>query len=226
MRAVEQEQRTKAVVTMKKEMTELDNKIKLLRLKISKAEETILKRDRQSLERHQLSISSIASAVDELKLTIEEGKIGKGESEEDIALWSKQIEDDLERADDTTRKIQAAIKAIDLEEQEREATEKHKKNMEFERQLLEQRAEFEKTREDEIEKAAALKPQPSVAAKLPKLSITKFSGKVEDWLPFWGKFESEIDSSNLAKVTKFGYLKELLEKHVRNDIEFHRRRVR
>ena len=219
MRALEQEQRTKAVVTMKKEMTELDNKIKLLRLKISKTEETILKRDRHSLERHQLSISSIASAVDDLKLTIEEGKIGKGESEEDIALWSKQIEDDLERADDTTRKIQAAIKAIDLEEQEREATEKHKKNMEFERQLLEQRAEFEKTREDEIEKAAALKPQPSVAAKLPKLSITKFSGKVEDWLPFWGKFESEIDSSNLAKVTKFGYLKELLEKHVRNDIE-------
>ena len=113
MRALEQEQRTKAVVTMKKEMTELDNKIKLLRLKISKTEETILKRDhRQSLERHQLSISSIASAVDELKLTIVEGKIGKGKSEEDIALWSKQIEDDLERTDDTTRKIQAAIKAI------------------------------------------------------------------------------------------------------------------
>ena len=30
---------------------------------------------------------------------------------------------------------------------------------------------------------------------------------------------SEIDSSNLATLTKFGYLKELLEKHVRNDIE-------
>ena len=51
------------------------------------------------------------------------------------------------------------------------------------------------------------------------LSITKFSGKVEDWLPFWGKFKSEIHSSNLATLTKFGYLKELLEKHMRNDIE-------
>ena len=92
--------------------------------------------------------------------------------------------------------------------------------MEFERQLLEQREEFEKAREHE--KAAALQSgaaKSSVAAKLPKLSITKFSGKVEDWLPFWGKFKSEIDSSNLATLTKFGYLKELLEWHLRNDIE-------
>ena len=64
----------------------MDNKIKLLKLKIAKTEEIILKRDRQALERLQLSISSLASAVDELKLKIEEGKIGKGESEEEIAL--------------------------------------------------------------------------------------------------------------------------------------------
>ena len=31
--------------------------------------------------------------------------------------------------------------------------------------------------------------------------------------------KSEINSSNLAKLTKFGYFKELLEKHVRNDID-------
>ena len=205
---------------MKKEMTELENKIRLLKLKIAKTDEIIHKRDRQALKRLRLSISSLASAVDELKLKVEEGKIGKGESEEEIALWGEDIEYNLERADNMTRKIHDAIKAIYLEEQEREAIEKHKKNMEFERQLLEQREEFEKAREHE--KAAALEsgqPKSSVAAKLPKLSITKFSGKVEDWLPFWGKFKSEIDSSNLAKLTKFGYLKELLEKHVPNDIE-------
>ena len=74
---------------MKKETTELDNKIELLKLKIAKIEEIIPKRDRQVLERLQLSISSLASAVDELKLKIEEGKIGKGESEEEIALWGE-----------------------------------------------------------------------------------------------------------------------------------------
>jgi hypothetical protein len=30
--------------------------------------------------------------------------------------------------------------------------------------------------------------------KLPKLAITKFSGKFSDWLPFWNTFEAEIDS--------------------------------
>ena len=55
--------------------------------------------------------------------------------------------------------------------------------------------------------------------KLPKLSITKFNGRIEEWLPFWGKFISEIDSTNLAPLTKFGYLKELLERHVRTDID-------
>ena len=96
---------------MKKEMTELDNKIKLLKLKIAKTEEIILKRGRQALERLQLSISSLAGAVDELKLKIAEGKIGKGESEEEIALWGEEIEDNLERADNMTRKIHDAIKA-------------------------------------------------------------------------------------------------------------------
>ena len=37
---------------------------------------------------------------------------------------------------------------------------------------------------------------------------------------FWGgKFISEIDLTNLAPLTKFRYLKELLEKHVRADID-------
>ena len=77
--------------------------------------------------------------MDDLKLKIEEGKIGKGESEEEIGLWGEELEDSLDRADNTTRRLHNAIKAIDLEEKEREAMEKHKKNMEFERQLLEQR---------------------------------------------------------------------------------------
>ena len=57
------------------------------------------------------------------------------------------------------------------------------------------------------------------AAKLPKLPITKFNGKIEAWLPFWGKFKSEIDSTDLPALTRFSYLKELLEESVRTDID-------
>ena len=52
-------------------------------------------------------------------------------------------------------------------------------------------------------------------AKLPKLAITKFTGTHLDWLRFWGQFEAEIDRANLATVTKFSYLKELVVPAVR-----------
>ena len=97
-------------------------------------------------------------------------------------LWGEEIEDNLERADNTTRRIRDMIKAILLEEQEREVIEKHKKDMEFERQLLEQREEFEKACEHE--KAAALESgqlKSSVAAKLPKLLIMKFNYTPQTW---------------------------------------------
>ena len=51
---------------------------------------------------------------------MEEGKISQGESEEEIALWGEEIEANLERADNTTRRIHDAIKAIDLEERKSE----------------------------------------------------------------------------------------------------------
>ena len=56
-------------------------------------------------------------------------------------------------------------------------------------------------------------------AKLPKLSITKFDGSFENWLSFWNKFTAEIDSKDLPSITKFAYLKELIDTKVRADIE-------
>ena len=48
-------------------------------------------------------------------------------------------------------------------------------------------------------------------AKLPKLSLPKFSGEVQDWLPFWEQFEAIIDNrEDLPVVTKFSYLRETL----------------
>jgi len=59
----------------------LDNKEKVLKLKIAKTEDIIHKRDREALERLRLSISSLARGVDDYKL-----KIDKGEGEKEIAL--------------------------------------------------------------------------------------------------------------------------------------------
>ena len=51
-------------------------------------------------------------------------------------------------------------------------------------------------------------------AKRPKLSVTEYDGTYEQWLPFWNEFCVEIES-----VTKFVYLKELLQLQTRADID-------
>ena len=56
-------------------------------------------------------------------------------------------------------------------------------------------------------------------AKLPKLVISKFNGSPMDWPRFWGQFSENIYQSAIAPVTKFSYLRELLEPKVRQTIE-------
>ena len=60
---------------------------------------------------------------------------------------------------------------------------------------------------------------PVKSAKLPKLVITKFSGELADWPWFWNQFEAEIDRSKVAAVTKFSYLKELVNPKVKTSID-------
>ena len=55
--------------------------------------------------------------------------------------------------------------------------------------------------------------------RMPKLIITKFNGTPQDWLRFWGHFETQIDKSTVLALTKFSYLKELVEPKVRNLID-------
>ena len=91
---------------------------------------------------------------------------------------------------------------------------KHEERMSQERELLDQQMKFQKAVEASQQEQNAKK---MVSAKLPKLTITKFDGSYENWLPFINKFEVEIDKTDLPPVTKFAYLKELLEPKVRAD---------
>ena len=50
----------------------------------------------------------------------------------------------------------------------------------------------------------------SNVVRMPKLMTTKFDGTPQDWLRFRGQFESEIDGSRAPEVTKFSYLKKLV----------------
>ena len=118
---------------MEKQIAELDTKVKMLYFKLNQTDEIVEKQERQSLECHQSSITSIASAVDTLKSAVEEKKFTKGESKDAIKTWSGEIEKHLEKADQATNRVQSTIQAIDMEEQEKKALENHKLQMEFKR---------------------------------------------------------------------------------------------
>ena len=79
--------------------------------------------------------------------------------------------------------------------------------LEFERQLEETKA-----KQQPVEKANQSEQR---TTKPPKLQITKFNGTYEAWLPF----QAKIDKRNLASVTKFAYLKELVDAKVRAEID-------
>ena len=50
---------------------------------------------------------------------------------------------------------------------------------------------------------------------MPKLIISNFTGTPQDLVRFLDQFESQIGKSNVDDVTKFSYLKELLDIKVR-----------
>lgn len=55
------------------------------------------------------------------------------------------------------------------------------------------------------------KPNKNVRAKLPKLEVRKFNGKLEEWQEFWDSFNSAIhENDDLSDVDKFTYLKGLI----------------
>ncbi|KAK3730894.1 hypothetical protein QZH41_012605 [Actinostola sp. cb2023] len=98
-----------------------------------------------------------------------------------------------------------------------DATLERQRQLEFERAQLELKFEYQKKGEEL--KQSKQGDATTSYAKLPKLTITKFNGTFEEWLSFWNKFTVEIDSTDLAPVTKFAYLKELVEPKVRANID-------
>ena len=49
--------------------------------------------------------------------------------------------------------------------------------------------------------------------------ISKFNGTYTDWTRFWQQYEASIGAADIPNVTKFSYLKELLEPKIRGLIE-------
>ena len=56
-------------------------------------------------------------------------------------------------------------------------------------------------------------------ARLPKLELPKFAGNIVEWQAFWDQFEAVVHKSDLPPVSKFPYLKALLEGEAKGCIQ-------
>ena len=69
------------------------------------------------------------------------------------------------------------------------------------------------------ENAQPANPVHNLKAKLPKLEVKRFNGRLQDWQEFWDSFQSSIDGNdNLSAVDKFSYLKSLVQEPARSTI--------
>jgi hypothetical protein len=89
---------------------------------------------------------------------------------------------------------------------------KFEDELKLEKAKLEQRVRYEKKLEEGRSVSTPNRPN---TTKLPKLVISKFNGNYTDWTRFWEQYEAGIGATDISNVTKFSYLKELLEPKVR-----------
>ena len=143
---------------------------------------------------------------------------------EEVGGWICEIDSKIEGVDveiEFLRKcLSEARQQSQLAKKEKEdelLAKEREKQLQFEKEKLEMKLEYEK-KSEEFKKGKQGESSGS-HAKLPKLSITKFDGTLEKWLPFWNKFCAEIDSTDLPPVTKYAYLKELILPKVLADID-------
>ena len=196
-------------MSMKKQLMELDMKLKALNFRDKRSDEILAKGEQATVERQRESISTILSGINNLKGLIEEAKFGHGESDSDIENWSQTIDAQVAVVDQSCEKLSNFVKRIDEKNKELELAKVHDKTLLFEKQLIDQK----------LEAAVKTKQLSESTVRLPKLNITKFNGKPHDWVRFSGQFEAMVDSLNVPAITKFSHLKELVDPHIRSAID-------
>ncbi|KAK3700056.1 hypothetical protein QZH41_004347 [Actinostola sp. cb2023] len=194
----------------------LNVKLKLLDLTRGKTKGVTETRNIDKIKRQKDLIEGVLKAVELLKIEVEESKLESGESIEEIQEWGQQIDEKIAFADDDMSTLSKCMKEYNtweenerITKQEMISTRQRKKQLKFEKEKLEMKAKFGDAK-DAVRKTFTDNPR----VKLPKLSITPYDGKLENWLGFWNKFEAEVDQISMPTVTKFAYLKEMVEPKV------------
>ena len=201
--------------------------VKLTQLRITMARtNSVLDTNRQeNIERHRAAIKSITDSVNKLRLTVEESKIEAKEDMEEITKWNGELDAKLNAADKESERLRKWLEQrkqdqekISREEQFTYEAKLHETRMKFQAELTElSSAKNAKawSKDDKVCESG----ESQIAAKLPKLVISKYSGSYQDWPRFWGQFIETIDKTSIAPITKFTYLCELLDPKIKTVVD-------
>ena len=188
----------------------LDIKLTQLKMTIGKTNTVVEAGKAESIERQLSTLRSITAEISRMRLEVEAKKIEAKEEMTEIETWNAEIDVQLEKADLEVEKV---LKWIEDRKREAQAL------------VQEEQLKFHKTKlEMQAEIQTAPHPQQTATpsdmqAKLPKLVITKFDGSFMDWPRFWGQFSETIDKTSVAAITKFSYLRELLDTKAKRTVE-------
>ena len=139
-------------MSIKKQIGELDAKLKAERLRMKKCDQIIDRKSRQTNHRtttYQCSFT--AKRNRSVRGSIQETKFSQGESEEQVDTWSEEIELNLRLADDCANKLQKSYDQIVKEEKEHDREEMREKDLEQEKQHLNQKLQAALKQKEELE---------------------------------------------------------------------------
>ena len=202
---------------------ELQTKLTQLQMTRDKTETVLTSKNSNRIKRHLQSLQAIGNSTDEARRKLEEMKIEGGEDALAITSWSEEIENKIAMVDEDVDKLAAFL----TEAEQRETEKARQEQLDFEKELIERKFRYHKELEEKDQQDSILTENQDAkqtqgtgtAAKLPKLTITKFDGTYLDWNRFWGQFTEAIDKTGMVAITKFSYLKEFVDLKVRKTID-------
>ena len=203
----------------------LEIKVTQLDMAVDKTNTVLHGGKNEAIERHISSFKYISSEINHMRLNLEASKLAAKEEMTAIEEWNARLDAKLEKADSDVAKCWHVAKARkwldDRKGEEESNAQEHVQKLYFEQKLHQTKLEMQT--ELTASQASQHTPQAlasgDIQAKLPKLVITKFDGTFMDWPRFWRQFSETIDKTSVAAITKFSYLRELLDSKVRKTVE-------
>ncbi len=204
-------------------MKKLEDKFKILEIKDKSTARILEDKKERELRRHLQAIESRLQDIYSLRDQVEDVLMAETESAEKVEEWGVEFDARVERFEKTVEMTNDALSGLDSDKEkkkiERERQEEElplQRRFEEEKRIEEMRLQIrEQHQPKHSDDKTGITQEGDMKVKLPKLSITKFNGTALDWMRFWNQFKTEIDAAKISNVSKFSYLKELLDSKVR-----------